>query len=135
MDGNGRWALKKNLPRYDGHWKGAEVAEDIIEWCNDRGIKYLTLFSFSTENWKRPQSEINMIFHILAKYLNDRLNKVIEKNARLHFIGDLNALNPNTSYMFEFGTKYIQMHGYGYKSCGKLQWKKRNFEGCSGMGR
>ncbi|MGC8589550.1 polyprenyl diphosphate synthase [Athalassotoga sp.] len=96
MDGNGRWALKKNLPRYDGHWKGAEVAEDIIEWCNDREIKYLTLFSFSTENWKRPQAEINMIFHILAKYLSDRLNKVIEKNARLHFIGDLDALNPET---------------------------------------
>lgn len=96
MDGNGRWAINKNLPRYDGHWQGAQIAENTIEWCNDRSIKYLSLFSFSTENWKRPQIEVNMIFHILAKYLSDRLSKVIDKNARLHFIGDLDALNSET---------------------------------------
>lgn len=96
MDGNGRWATNRNLPRYEGHWKGASVAENVIEWSNDRGIKYLTLFSFSTENWKRPPEEIKMIFHILVKYLSDRINKVIEKNARLHFIGDIDALSPET---------------------------------------
>lgn len=96
MDGNGRWAKKRNLPRYEGHWKGAEVAENVIQWSNDRGVKYLTLFSFSTQNWKRPQEEVNMIFHILVKYLNDRINKVIEKNAKLHFIGEIDALNPET---------------------------------------
>ncbi|MGC8637445.1 MAG: polyprenyl diphosphate synthase [Athalassotoga sp.] len=96
MDGNGRWATNRNLPRYEGHWKGAGVAENVIGWSNDRGIKYLTLFSFSTENWKRPPEEVRMIFHILVKYLSDRINKVIEKNAKLHFIGDIDALSPET---------------------------------------
>ncbi len=96
MDGNGRWAQNKGLPRQDGHWKGAEIAEDIIEWSNDRGIKYLTLFSFSTENWKRPQIEVRAIFFILVKYLSERLGKVIEKNAKLHFIGDIDGLDEQT---------------------------------------
>jgi undecaprenyl diphosphate synthase len=96
MDGNGRWANSRNLPRHDGHWKGAEVTENVIEWCNDRGIKYLTLFTFSTENWKRPANEVNVIFFIMAKYLSERLDKVINKNAKLHFIGDIEGLDEKT---------------------------------------
>ena len=93
MDGNGRWATKRGMHRSQGHWKGAEVAQNVVRWCNDRGVKYLTLFSFSTENWKRPPEEIHAIFFILAKYLKEKTDELIENNVKLNFIGNIDKLD------------------------------------------
>ncbi len=93
MDGNGRWATKRGMHRSQGHWKGAEVAQNVVRWCNDKGVKFLTLFSFSTENWKRPPEEVHAIFLILAKYLRDKTDELAENNVKLNFIGDIDALN------------------------------------------
>ncbi|WP_081895082.1 polyprenyl diphosphate synthase [Mesoaciditoga lauensis] len=96
MDGNGRWATEKGLHRWEGHHKGAQVAENVVRWSSNRKIKYLTLFSFSTENWKRPKEEINAIFSILAEYMKNRTDELIENNVSVKFIGDLEALDENT---------------------------------------
>ncbi len=93
MDGNGRWALRHGMHRSQGHWKGAEVSQNVVRWCNDRGVKYLTLFSFSTENWKRPPEEIRAIFFILSKYLKEKTDELVENNVKLKFIGDLDRLD------------------------------------------
>ncbi len=93
MDGNGRWAQKRGLPRHQGHWKGAETTQELLKWCNKKGVRYLTIFSFSTENWKRPKEEINTIFTIFVDYLTERIDRVIEQNSRLRFIGDLEELS------------------------------------------
>lgn len=94
MDGNGRWAKKRGIPRSIGHKKGAEVFRKIVRHCNKLGIKYLTVYAFSTENWKRPQKEINGIIAILREYLNDAENYKKE-NVRTKFIGDLTAFDEN----------------------------------------
>lgn len=93
MDGNGRWALMHGLHRSQGHWRGAEVAQNVVRWCNNKGVKYLTLFSFSTENWKRPPEEIHAIFLILAKYLKEKTAELAENNVKLKFIGDIDKLD------------------------------------------
>lgn len=92
MDGNGRWASKKGLNRFKGHIKGTEVAEQIIEQCAINNIPYLTLFAFSTENWKRPQREVDFLFSLLEKHINEKGNKLVEKNIRVETIGDLTRL-------------------------------------------
>jgi undecaprenyl diphosphate synthase len=96
MDGNGRWATKRGLHRWKGHRKGAEIAESVVRWANDRGVKYLTLFSFSTENWKRPQEEIDAIFSLLAEYMKNRTDELVKNNVRIKFIGDIKALRDDT---------------------------------------
>jgi len=88
MDGNGRWANKKKKPRNYGHLKGTENIQEIIECCIKYKIKYLTLFAFSTENWKRPKKEINYIFSILNKFIEKNLKDLISKNIKLKFIGE-----------------------------------------------
>ncbi len=93
MDGNGRWAVKRGLARWKGHQKGAEVAENVVRWSKEAGIKYLTLFSFSTENWKRPQEEINAIFSILASYMRERTDELLKNNVRIRFIGALDKID------------------------------------------
>lgn len=92
MDGNGRWAKKRGMPRYFGHKKGAEVFKKTVRHCNKLGIKYLTVFAFSTENWKRPQREVDAIIDILRDYLNDAKNYKSE-NVRTKFIGDLSLFD------------------------------------------
>ena len=87
MDGNGRWAKRRGLPRVFGHRQGAKVVEDTISFARDIGIKYLSLFAFSTENWGRPKSEIEAIFSLLVEYINKKVPNLIEKDARLKFIG------------------------------------------------
>ena len=71
MDGNGRWAKKRGLPRNMGHKKGAEVFEDISCYCRDLGIKYLTVYAFSTENWKRPKEEVEGVMNLMRSYLKN----------------------------------------------------------------
>ena len=88
MDGNGRWATKKGMPREFGHKKGAEVFKDLVEYCGDIGIKHVTVYAFSTENWKRPQKEVDAIMELLLKYLGEAEEELNQKNFRLVFLGD-----------------------------------------------
>ncbi|KLO25045.1 MULTISPECIES: isoprenyl transferase [unclassified Marinitoga] len=92
MDGNGRWAKQRGLKRTVGHERGAKVAEDVIQWASDMGIRYLTLYSFSTENWKRPKEEVNFLFSLMVRYLESRLNKIIKENVRVRFTGRIEEL-------------------------------------------
>jgi undecaprenyl diphosphate synthase len=89
MDGNGRWGIQKKKSRNYGHSKGIEVVENIIEEAVSKKIKYLTLFTFSTENWKRPKSEIKFLITILEKYIQKELNNLIKKKIKLKIIGNL----------------------------------------------
>lgn len=91
MDGNGRWAKKRMLPRSAGHAAGSENFKTIARYCNKIGIKYLTVYAFSTENWKRPKQEVDALMDLLRKYLKDSTNFKAE-NIRLRFIGELSAL-------------------------------------------
>ena len=89
MDGNGRWGIQKKKSRNYGHSKGIEVVENIIEEAVSKKIKYLTLFTFSTENWKRPKSEIKFLISILKKYIKKELNNLNKKKIKLKIIGNL----------------------------------------------
>lgn len=91
MDGNGRWAKKRLLPRSAGHAAGSENFKTIARYCNKIGVKYLTVYAFSTENWKRPAAEVEGIMNLLRKYLKDSTNFKAE-NIKLRFIGELSAL-------------------------------------------
>ena len=92
MDGNGRWAQLKNKPRTFGHIKGARVAKKMITHASDLGIKYLTLYAFSTENWLRPQDEVGFLMRLLERYLIKETENLIQKNIRFTIIGDLDRL-------------------------------------------
>ncbi len=92
MDGNGRWAKKKGLPRAAGHRAGVERVRTIIRMSSDIGIKYLTLFAFSTENWKRPSQEVSILMNLLLEYLKEELAELHEKNVRIQTLGDLSKL-------------------------------------------
>lgn len=91
MDGNGRWAKNRHLPRNAGHAAGAKTFKDIARYCNKIGVKYLTVYAFSTENWKRPQQEVDGIMNLLRDYLKDATNFKSE-NIKLKFIGDFEPL-------------------------------------------
>ena len=91
MDGNGRWAKKRSLPRTAGHIAGAKTFKNIARYCNKIGLKYLTVYAFSTENWKRPQAEVDGIMNLLRDYLKDAENFKHE-NIKVKFIGDLEPL-------------------------------------------
>ncbi len=92
MDGNGRWAKKRGLPRSAGHSKGAAVFKTVSRYCRDRGIKYLTVYAFSTENWKRSEQEVSGIMNLLREYLKDVKNYT-KDNIRVCFIGDREPLD------------------------------------------
>ena len=88
MDGNGRWAKKRSLPRSAGHAAGSKNFKTIARYCNKIGLKYLTVYAFSTENWKRPQEEVNNIMNILRDYLKDAKN-FKDENIKVKLIGNL----------------------------------------------
>jgi undecaprenyl diphosphate synthase len=89
MDGNGRWAKERGLKRTAGHKKGAEVVREITTYCAEIEIKYLTLYAFSTENWKRPVLEVEYLMKLLEKYLKEELKVYLENNIKFKAIGDL----------------------------------------------
>ncbi len=93
MDGNGRWAAARGLPRADGHREGAEAAYRAIQGCLDRGVRYLTLFAFSTENWSRPRGEIHELMGLFCSRLLS-LEERLPVGARVRFVGRLDALGP-----------------------------------------
>ncbi len=94
MDGNGRWANKRGLPREMGHKAGAEAFRRISEYCVTLDIKHVTVYAFSTENWKRPQSEVDGIMKLLVEFLHDGLENPQRKNARICFLGDTSRFSP-----------------------------------------
>tara|TARA_R110002096_G_scaffold40688_21_gene110402 strand:+ start:3951 stop:4670 length:720 start_codon:yes stop_codon:yes gene_type:complete len=92
MDGNGRWAKEKGLPRREGHRAGAESVEEALETCGEIGVKYLTLYAFSSENWKRPQAEVKALMGLLAHFLKEKTPSLIKNNIRLQVIGQIDRL-------------------------------------------
>ena len=92
MDGNGRWGLKKKNSRNYGHKKGLETVGNIINASIEKNIKYLTLFIFSTENWKRPINEINYLFKLLDYYLDKEINNLLKKKIKIKVIGNISPL-------------------------------------------
>ena len=92
MDGNGRWGIKNKGSRNLGHRAGLSTVETVIEECIKEKIQYLTLYTFSTENWKRPKKEVDFLFNLLENFLNHKIEKVIKKKIKLNFIGELNQL-------------------------------------------
>lgn len=93
LDGNGRWAKKRMLPRNMGHIEGAKTVEQICEDAWDLGIKYLTVYAFSTENWKRPETEVSALMGLLNKYLIDSIERTAKNNMRVRVIGDMTGLS------------------------------------------
>ena len=89
MDGNGRWGLKKYNDRNKGHYYGLQNINKVIEHCINLKIKYLTLYTFSTENWNRPKKEINYLFYLFKYFYKENFNKLNKNNIRIKFIGDL----------------------------------------------
>jgi undecaprenyl diphosphate synthase len=92
MDGNGRWAKQRGLPRIAGHNEGVESVRDTVEACGQLGVKHLTLYAFSTENWKRPKEEVSLLMRLLMRALRDETDKLHQNNVSVHAIGEISAL-------------------------------------------
>jgi len=93
LDGNGRWAKAKGMPRNYGHMQGAKAVENILEIARDMGIKYLTVYAFSTENWNRPETEVSALMTILRQYLKSSIKKSMKNNVRCRVIGERSKLS------------------------------------------
>ncbi|AVH63038.1 isoprenyl transferase [Nostoc sp. 'Peltigera membranacea cyanobiont' 213] len=92
MDGNGRWAKRQGLPRFMGHKRGVDALKDLLRCCQDWGIQALTAYAFSTENWKRPQEEVDFLMTLFQRVLRQELREMVEENVQIKFVGNLQAL-------------------------------------------
>ena len=101
MDGNGRWAKKRGLPRSAGHTAGAQVFRKIARYCSNIGIKYLTVYAFSTENWRRPKEEIDALMKLFKEYLQEAIRDFKDDSIVLRFIGDRSAFSPDLLALME----------------------------------
>ncbi|HFD91818.1 MAG TPA: isoprenyl transferase [Gammaproteobacteria bacterium] len=101
MDGNGRWAKKRYMPRFAGHKAGVEAVRSIVRYCANKGIEVLTLFAFSSENWRRPEEEVSLLMDLLLTSLQRQVRKLHDNNVRLRFIGDHHAFSPKLSEKIE----------------------------------
>ncbi|MBE6823986.1 MAG: isoprenyl transferase [Ruminococcaceae bacterium] len=101
MDGNGRWAKKRGLPRTAGHTAGAQTFRKIARYCSDIGIKYLTVYAFSTENWKRPKEEVNAIMKLFKEYMIEAINDFQDDSIVVKFIGDRSVFSPDMLELIE----------------------------------
>ena len=115
MDGNGRWAKKRGLPRTAGHKVGAEVFRDIATYCKELGVEYLTVYAFSTENWKRPADEVSTIMGLLEQYLHEAIDTMERDHIRLRFFGDMNVLSPELQALAH-RTDDISTHYDGFQA-------------------
>ncbi|MBQ3054835.1 MAG: isoprenyl transferase [Oscillospiraceae bacterium] len=105
MDGNGRWAKQRHLPRTAGHSVGSETFRKIATYCNDIGVKYLTVYAFSTENWSRPQAEVTAIMGLLRQYVLEAIDSVEKDNIHLRFWGDRSRIAPELLELMEHAEK------------------------------
>lgn len=101
MDGNGRWAKKRGMPRTAGHKVGAETFRSIATYCKDIGVKYFTVYAFSTENWKRPAEEVDTLMNLFRRYLKEAVETMAEKNVAVQVIGDLSVLAEDIQELIE----------------------------------
>ena len=115
MDGNGRWAKKRGLPRTAGHKAGAETFRDIATYCRELGVEYLTVYAFSTENWKRPKDEVDTIMGLLEQYLQEAIDTMERDHIRLKILGDTAALSPKLQQMVA-QTNAISTHYQGFQA-------------------
>ncbi|MCX8012343.1 MAG: isoprenyl transferase [Desulfobacterota bacterium] len=97
MDGNGRWAKKRNLERIVGHKKGIESAREIVKFCHEIGIRVLTLYVFSIENWKRPKKEVEALMNLLRRYIQKESKELLKNNIRLQAIGNIEDMPPSVT--------------------------------------
>ena len=118
LDGNGRWAKKRGLPRTAGHTVGAETFRKIATYCRDIGVDYLTVYAFSTENWKRPPDEVKTIMRLLKKYLQEAIDTMERDKIRMAVFGDVEGLPPELQEMVartnEISERY---HGFQANIC------------------
>ena len=105
MDGNGRWGIKHKNSRNAGHRAGLDTVDLVINQCIKQKIKFLTLYTFSSENWKRPKNEITFLFKLLENFLKTKIDKIIEKDIKLKFIGVLNKLPPKLQKIIKLSEK------------------------------
>jgi len=105
MDGNGRWGIKKKKSRNYGHKEGIKTVQKIIIAAIENKIKFLTLYTFSTENWKRPTSEINLLFRLLENYLDKELSNILKKNIKIKIIGNINKFPLNLKMKLKYAEK------------------------------
>ena len=105
MDGNGRWASKRGLPRVAGHNAGMKALKEIVRACSDMGIKYLTVYAFSTENWKRPTDEVSGIFKIMVKYIKKELAELARENVKICAVGDWAVIPQDAEKSMEYALK------------------------------
>ena len=115
IDGNGRWAKKRGLPRTAGHKVGAEVFRDIATYCQELGIEYLTIYAFSTENWKRPKDEVDVLMSLLEQYLQEAIDTMERDHIRLRVLGDVAGLSPQLQRMID-ETNAISTHYQGFQA-------------------
>lgn len=101
MDGNGRWASRQGKPRYAGHQAGAARVRQIVEAAHGQGISILTLYAFSSDNWQRPEFEVNFLMNLFKSYLQSEIDNCAEKGVRLSFIGRRDRLNPGLSQLID----------------------------------
>ena len=107
MDGNRRWAKKRNLPSAVGHKKGVDALKKTMRACDDFGIKYLTVYAFSTENWKRKPDEVNFLMDLLGETLKNELKEMHENNVVISFIGDTTQLSEKLQKILKNSVRYI----------------------------
>ena len=112
MDGNGRWAKKRGLPRTAGHAAGAETFRTIATYAKEIGLDYLTVYAFSTENWKRPPEEVGAIMGLLKKYLLEAIQQMERDRVKMEFFGDLSPLAPELQALCQ-STREISTHYEG----------------------
>lgn len=110
MDGNGRWATSRGLSRGEGHKQGIVALREIITACVRLGVDVLSAYAFSTENWNRPQREVNLLMHLFAKTFIEELPLLKRENVRVEFLGDISALPDKTREVFEYGLHECEHH-------------------------
>ena len=115
LDGNGRWAKKRGMPRTAGHAAGAETFRRIATYCRDIGVKYLTVYAFSTENWNRPEEEVRAIMKIFDKYLKEAIGKMEKLQIKMKVFGDVSALSPEVQELVRTSNE-ISAHYDGFQA-------------------
>lgn len=105
MDGNGRWAQEKGLPRIAGHKEGSESVRAVLKACAEFGVKYLTVYAFSTENWRRPTEEVNFLMELFSQTIDNEVEELDAEGVRLNYLGQLNRFSPEIQQKMKSSTE------------------------------